>query len=224
MKTPLRSALENLHGLPSLDRTVFPGDRVLLVPDAEIALETGLLAEVAVTLLDLLREHGTEPGELSVLIDEAEEKAAGEALAAMLPEKVRLLVHRPERPGSLALLGVSAEDEPIALARDIAEYDLVVPVGRFYRRRPKDHFGLFTAIFPRFSGTETRKRFADAPGTARRRLAAEVDEVARRLGVLLAVQILRQKGKPDRIAAGLPDEVARFLGEDEFPPNKEPQV
>ncbi len=210
MKHLLQSALDKLHGLPPLEQTVFPGDRVLLLPGAEIVTETILLAELAALLHSISYDPETESGGAAVLIDETEETSAGKKLESILPPGVRLLVHRPNRPGSLAILGVNAADEPIALAREITECDLVVPVSRFRRKKLKDDFG---PVFPRFSDTETRMRFAEAKGPARKKLALEIDEVARRLGILLAVQILQQKGKPPRIAAGLPDEVTRFLSE-----------
>jgi hypothetical protein len=109
------------------------------------------------------------------------------------------------------LLGVNESDEPILLCRELIDADWVISVGRFYAKPPKDHFGLHSAIFPRFSDSATQHRFAETNAKKHRQLQAEVDETAKLLGVMFTIQFLRERGKPTKIAAGLPELVMETL-------------
>ncbi|MDR1964093.1 MAG: lactate racemase domain-containing protein [Planctomycetaceae bacterium] len=204
----LRNILTNPLGFPILSQTVFPGDHVLLVPDSEYAGESEILAEIATILL----ENGLNTEDIQILLTDSEEVTVSSRLQKRLPKGVRIPVHRPARREQLALLGVNKADEPIALCRDLIDADLVISVGRFYTKPPKDHFGLHTAIFPRFSDAATQHRFAEAKGGAKhRQLQAEVDEAAQLLGIIFTIQFLQERGKSLQIAAGLPELVAETL-------------
>lgn len=198
----IREALSSPRGFPTLSQTVFPGDRVLLAPDAEIATETAILAE----MVQIFLETELAAEEITVLFGN-NEQADSETLRTLVPEGVRILLHQPERRDRLAVLGVNDADEPIVLARELVDADMVFSVGRFRRRRSKGHFGLHSAIFPRFSDQETRLRFESAKDSQRRRLEAEVEEVARQLGVVFTMQLFKEKGR-FHFVAGRPDLIA----------------
>jgi hypothetical protein len=194
-------------GFPPLSRMVFPGDRVFLVPDAEYAEEPKILAEIVTVLL----ENGFNAHDIQILLTDSEELTVSKSLQNRLPSDVRILFHRPGRRDQHALLGVNESDEPISLCRDLIDADLIISVGRFYAKLPKNHFGLHSAIFPRFSDSATQHRFSETNSTKHRQLQAEVDEAAKLLGVIFTIQFLRQRGKPTKIAAGLPELVIETL-------------
>jgi nickel-dependent lactate racemase len=194
-------------GFPALSRIVFPNDRVLLVPDAEYAEEPKTLADIVTVLL----ENGFNAEDVQILLTDSEEFTASKTLQHRLPSEVRILFHRPSRRDYHALLGVNEANEPISLCRDLIDADLIISVGRFYAKQPQHYFGLHTAIFPRFSDSATQHRFAETKSAKHRQLQAEVDEVAKLLGVIFTIQFLREHGKPTKIAAGLPELVLETL-------------
>jgi hypothetical protein len=193
--------------LPPLSQLVFPGDRVLLVPDADYAEKPEILAEIVAVLL----ENGFNAQDVQILLTDSEEIRVARLLQNHLPSEVRLLFHRPSQPNHHALLGVNENNEPITLCRDLIDADLVISVCRFYSKQPQHHFGIHSAIFPRFSNTETQHRFAETKNKKLRRLQAEVEEVARLLGVIFTIQFRHERGKQTKIAAGLPELVVKTL-------------
>ncbi|MDR2757217.1 MAG: lactate racemase domain-containing protein [Planctomycetaceae bacterium] len=194
-------------GFPPLSQMVFPGDRVFLVPDAEYADEPEILIEIVAILL----ENGFNANDIQILLTDSEEFTVSKLLKNRLPSGVRVLFHRPGRRDLQALLGVNKANEPISLCRDLIDADLVISIGRFYTKQPKNHFGLHTAIFPRFSDSTTQHRFAETDKRKHHQLQTEVDEAAKLLGVIFTIQFLRERGKPTIIAAGLPELVTETL-------------
>lgn len=207
---PFREILETPLGYPPLPEAVFAGDRILLVPDADYAVRTEILAGIVETFL----AAGSTPGDLSLLLTETEEKTIAGKLQDRLAGGASLIFHRPSRRESLAVLGLTREGEPILLPRELVDADMVVSIGRFYRKSPKDHFGIHNAVYPRFSDPVTRLRFAEGAGAARRRHLEEVEEVARQLGIFFTIQFLHGKNGPPRIASGVPDLVFEALNAD----------
>ncbi len=211
MKESIQVILKHLHGLPALEQTVFPGDKVVLALAAGMvaaASESTVFAELVVELATVLHEQVFDEkqlsGGVSILIDETEEWTVGPKLKAALPEGVRFLIHRPAAPGSLALLGTNAADEPIALAREMVESDIVIPVTLFDSGKKPDYC---RALFPRFSDQEARNRVLNAKGTAKKICDQAAQEAAARLGILLCVFIEKKKNGSPVLWAGLPDEV-----------------
>ncbi|MDR0706167.1 MAG: lactate racemase domain-containing protein, partial [Planctomycetaceae bacterium] len=143
-------------GFPSLSQMVFPGDRVFLVPDAEYAEEPKILTEIVHVLL----ENGFNAHDIQILLTDSEELTVSKSLKNRLPSDIQILFHRPGRRDQHALLGINKSNEPISLCRDLIDADLVISIGRFYAKhdakQPKDHFGLHSAIFPRFSDSATQ--------------------------------------------------------------------
>lgn len=216
-RTLVGEALLRPLGFESLTDILFPEDRLLVVPDAEIASEPEILAEIVAELL----QAGMQASDVSILLTEADEKKGDAArttsYAKLLPDGVSIPIHQPSRRDRLALLGVNANGQPIALCRELVDADMILTVGRFFSRATKDYFGLHTALFPRFADQETQFRFATAAAsaTARRKLREEVEEVARQLGILFTVQLLSRQGKTVRVLAGLPQIVAKQLASKE---------
>jgi hypothetical protein len=194
-------------GFPPLSQMVFPGDRVFLVPDAEYADKPEILIEI----VEILLENGFNADDIQILLTDSEEFTISKLLQPRLPLGIRVLFHRPSRRDLHALLGVNKADEPISLCRDLIDADLVISIGRFYAKQPPNHFGLHSAIFPRFSDSTTQHRFAETDKRKHRQLQAEVDEAAKLLGVIFTIQFLHERGKPTKIAAGLPELVTEAL-------------
>lgn len=205
MNESLRKALDRPLGFPSLEQTFFSGDRILFVPDAEFASDFETLLEIVDAFLD----HGIRAEDLSILLTEPEEKTALRELRPRLRPEIGLFFHRPSQRERLALLGVNADDEPIALCRELVDADMVVSIGRYNPKSSGDHFGLHTAIFPRFSDQETQARFSQAKGTARRKRNEEVREVAKQLGVVFTIQFHQRRGSSVQVAAGRPEAVEK---------------
>lgn len=203
MNDPLYRSLAEPLGFSSFADILFPDDRILLVPDAEIAVEPRISAKIVKFLL----KYEMKAENVSVLLMESEEKALTES--SQLPTGVPLVIHHPERRDRLALLGVDVDDQPIALNRELVDADMVITIGRFHPKkqstRQRNYFGVHSAVFPRFADGETIRRFSEAKGTERRKLRNEVEEVARQLGIVFTVQLLRQRGEPDRFVVGRPD-------------------
>ena len=211
MKELLHSSLAFPLGFPELSATFFPGDRVVLVPDHEMAFEPDIFDEIS----KILVEYGLSPKDISVILTEEEEKQRrSESILSSFPE-VRILFHKSESRDDLALLGVDINDEPIALNRELVDADAVISIGRYHSKKkshkPKNYFGPHSSIFPRFSDRKTLLRFDAAKGTLRRKLELEVEEVARQLGVLFTIQLLRRPGKPDIVVSGNPELVVEVL-------------
>ena len=203
MSTSVRSTLTNPLGLPALRQLFFPEDRIVLVPDADYADKANVLLEIIQTFL----EEGAAPQQLTLLLTDAEEKSAITSLSSRLPKGIRLHFHHPEKRQMLARLGVNTNNKPIMLCRELVDADLVLTIGRFRVRSVQSHFGIHSAVFPRFSDSETQRRFLSA-GTSHRKLLAETEQVAALLGILFTIQFLHQKGQPLQMAAGLPQLVA----------------
>ncbi len=208
IRTALRSALDYPLGFAGLNEVVFPGDRLVLATDAQTAREPDILQEIVYALL----EAGLATPDIALLFAEEEKNQAFLSLSNFLPEGMRLLFHRPESRDDLALLGVDSNDEPIALNRAIVDADVVITLGQYDPKLlQRSNLGIHAPLFPRFSDKATQQRFSEAKGIARRQLRAEVNEVARRLGVLFTIQVLFSGGRAYECFAGLPELVLQKL-------------
>lgn len=204
----IHEALSAPLGFPALSQTVFPGDRLLLVPDAECSARPADLSEIVATLL----ANSLAAEDISILLTEdADVESLRQTLKYDLNESIRIIIHEPQNRNRLAMLGVDAEDRPIILLRELIDADMIMTIERHHVRNPKNHFGLHSALYPRFSDTETRQRFKDAKGASRKKLPTEVAEVAHQLGVVFTIRFLWEKDVLLRVAAGLPDLVISAL-------------
>lgn len=200
---------------PPLENSVFPDDRVVLVPDRHVLRYPLFLSKIVLFLV----EHGIAPTDLRIIVGEKEHKHATESLRKRLPEKVgaELVIesHDPVVRERLALLGIDRNDAPIMLARSIIDADFVMTLGRFRPVKTLGYFGVHSALYPRFSDFETQARFAGeaanphSRGMRYRNLGRECEDVASLLGLAFTVQlILDDSGRPARITAGNPTAVA----------------
>lgn len=184
----IRQALTEPLGLPKLDQLFFEGDKIAVVPDEQHALQGGVLREVVSAFLDA----GAKPEQITVLLTENEERSADAKLKRELPDGVKWSFHHGGRREHLARLGVNDEDKPIMLCRELVDADLVLTVGRYHKRSPKDYYGVHHSVFPRFSDSETQQRFLRP--SQKRKLETEVQQVGDYLGVIFTLQILYERG------------------------------
>ncbi len=193
----MKFCLDQPVGAPPLSECVFPGDRVVIVPDKRIAREEELLAELASQIFRLC----TEPEEIAIVLTEEEDKKKGTALRNALRERlpgtdgepVRIAVHSPAERKTLRFLAANDKGEPVGLCRTILDADLVIPVGEIPSKPYVGYYGVYTALFPRFCDEETQIRFLRAEqgnpdAKLKKRLLGEVEEMAAFLGILLTIQ------------------------------------
>ena len=195
------------RGYPPLGACLMPGDHVVIplapgVPRAE---------EILAGILEYLfspeeSSEDTFTGRVTILRPPGDAGRTGVSDEEMLrrilektPETPRecvaLRTHAPAEKKHLALLGVSAEDEPLVVSRDLFDADFILPVGVFTPREKPGDDGFSGAIYPAFSDENTQKRFREGSRAARRKetrekLAAETREITRLLGILPAVWVL----------------------------------
>ncbi len=178
---------------PSLFDSVFPGDRIVIVPDIFAASRPELLAETA----SLVLKAGIEPDHVLVLLTEADERDHGPTLRSLLEQAdpgLRIHVHKPGLRQELAMLGTNARNEPIAVNREIVDADVVIAV-------QKDGTGE-SAVFPRFSDSETIQRFHEAANreksaakALRKTLRLEATEVSGLLGIAVTLKCVTKGRK-----------------------------
>ena len=94
MKRLFRKAVEDPIHFPPLSRAVFPGDKVVLVPDLFV-LAHGRLLE---TLIDHLIDYGITPSDITVMMTEQERSLAekNDLLQALITKKEKKGVDKPE--------------------------------------------------------------------------------------------------------------------------------
>jgi hypothetical protein len=201
----LRQSVTKPLGLPTLDQLIFEGDKIVFIPDEQHIGDIALLLE----LVNVFIKNGAKAEQLTILLTDADEKIVSAVLLPKLPDGVKLFFHQPGRRDMLARLGVNDADKPIMLCRELIDADLILTMSRYHRKSPKNYFGIHSVVFPRFSDYETQQRFVRQ--SQRKKMADEVNTVAKNLGVIFTVQILYDKNVPIQIFAGLPQLVEESL-------------
>jgi nickel-dependent lactate racemase len=205
-----RAALEAPLKFPSLAEGVVPDDQLAIaideaVPDALNVLRGVIAASEAA---------GIEPGAITVV---ACEEDFCKTLREGLGDAIRVVVHDPEDPINLALLGLNEKNERLLVNRSIFEADVVLPIG--CARLPNVvGNGVFESLFPRMSDTETigRLRTPSQRGTVARiaRSRRKADEAGWLLGVSMVMQVVPAlDGKVAEVVAGDPQAVAEYCQE-----------
>lgn len=219
MKKLLQKAFDTPLDFPPLSSAVFPDDRVAIVPDSFIVANGAILA----ALIEHLLDAGVKPGDITVLLSEAEFEAEEKkpTLRAFLPEAIRgevaLHAFRPQRGDSCSILGLDVDGEPVALARPLVDADVVLPIERHYPKPPFGHFGLLSALVPRFCDLPTQLRFQAADGVKGREkiletLSPQIADAADRLGVAMVIEaIVDGRGRVTELVYGKPSAVRRHL-------------
>jgi nickel-dependent lactate racemase len=208
--TPRGSPLDNLAvavadvlddpiDYPPLAQSTTPADRVVLALDRCMPWA----AQIAAAVIRALVEAGVHPDGISVLRTRSDVDAGRGDPSRLLPEvvaeRITLLAHDPTDRRRLAYLAATKAGEPILLNRAIQEADLVVPIGCLYGAATAGYFGVHTTVYPTFSDRRAAERFGwpglfEADGSAKRRLASEVDEVAWLLGINFTIQLIPAAG------------------------------
>ena len=217
MRRLIAAAINKPVNFPHLSQVAYPGDKVVVAADAFVVTRPNLLADFVAEIISV----GLAADNLTVLMLEAEqkmyEKPFREALPAELQKNVRVSVHKPLDPQSLAMLAVAKDDSPIMLNRELVEADVVIPIERYEAKPGMGYFGMQSVIYPRFADAETRKRFLFSETKKNREkiqaeLVTEVLEIAYSLGVIMTIQILANfQDEISRIIVGDAKEIAAHL-------------
>ena len=194
-----RAALDKPIDYPPLAQSTTPGDRVVL------ALGHGVpqVAQVTAAIILALVEAGVDPDGIAVLRSQADlDAGVGDPchlIGSPLRDRITLLTHDPTERGQLAYLAANESGNAILINRALHEADLVLPVGCLHTDETAGYFGIHDSVFPTFSDTKTVRRFRgfgslDEQGSRKRELVAEVDHVARLLGIHFTVQLIPAAG------------------------------
>lgn len=194
-----REVLQNPSDFPPLGRIVVPGDRVVVALDEGLQQASSIVATV---VLELLEAH-IEPDAITVIRSETDARLSRANPTRKLPAEIRkqvqVVVHDPSDREKLALLGVSNDDQPIYLSREIVDADVVLPIGVVKPPDSLGNLGIYGTVFPTFADDATKQRF-NAPRSilseselCRRR--EEAKEASWLLGVRLCLQIIPGVGE-----------------------------
>jgi nickel-dependent lactate racemase len=200
-----RAALESPLKYPALAEGVVPGDQLAIaldeaVPDAANIVRGAIAAATAA---------GIAPGAITIV---ACDENFCKGLREEVGEAVRVVVHDPDDPVNLALVGLNEKNERMLVNRSIFEADVVLPIG-CARLAGVAGCGVFESLFPRLSDAETigRLRTPSQRSTAARiaKSQRKADEAGWLLGVALVMQVVPgADGKVVEVVAGDPQAVA----------------
>jgi nickel-dependent lactate racemase len=189
---------------------VVPGDQLAIVVDESVPLAASVVRGV----VSAAQSAGVESSAITVV---AIDEGFGKTLRAEFGEEVRVVIHDPEDPLNLALLGLNGKNERLLVNRSVFEADVVLPIG--CARLPTiAGSGVFDCLYPRLSDAETIGRMR-TPSQLRSqtRLAAarrKSDEAGWLLGVALVMQVVPAgDGGVAEIVAGDPRAVAEHCQE-----------
>jgi hypothetical protein len=206
-------ALAHPQGFPALGLATIPGDRVAVTIDAEVPQMASILRGAIAALM----EANVAPAMITIVsaqkIDQRD--LLDEQLAGIGASAVRFELHDPDDEQALAMIGVSADGEPLRLNRTMAEADFVLPIG-VGRLPAHDHAPLekFASLFPQFSSREAGERAqlqaVSESAKQRKRLAESINEAGWLLGVGMTVSVVPgAEGGVAAVLAGDPETVAR---------------
>jgi nickel-dependent lactate racemase len=193
----LTAALDEPLDYPRFSRNTTPGDRVVL------AIEQGLpeAAAIVATAIDYLVRGDVALDGISVLQTKVDARTAD--LPQRWPEnwkqQIRIVQHDPADQSQLAYLATTQAGETIFLNRALADADVVLPIGCLRRDAAAGYFGIHGSIFPPLSEEKAIARFGAlaslrAKRERKKRLIAEVDEVAWLLGITFTIQVVPASG------------------------------
>lgn len=181
-----RAALESPLKYPALAEGVVPGDQLAIaideaVPDAASVLR-GVLAAAEAAKID--------PTAIAVV---SSDEDFCHRLRDEIDDRVRIVIHNPEDPENLALLGLNEKNERMLVNRTIFEADIVLPIG-CARLESIVGSGVFESLYPRLSDDETINRLQTPSqrSTPARlaKLRGKADEAGWLLGVSLVMQVV----------------------------------
>jgi len=222
LKSELKQSLANPHFYPALSDSVFTGDRIA------ISLQPGLPAAklVLTTLVEQLTDAGVDIDDIAVVVDrrlavelgisksEVETATDSERNEPSLAHRISLSerevavhVHNPDNHSSLSYLLANQAGEPVYLNRLLVDADTLIPVG--IANSASDGLPL-NAIYPEFSSTSVRERFADDDRSVAER-RGEIREAVETLGAFFAIQLVAGPGgNVQAVFAGAREEVCEM--------------
>ena len=197
MKKILQKAFDGAIDFPPLGEVIFAGDSVVIAPDSYVVEQGQLLS----ALVEYLLGTGCGADDLTILLTagEYERETRSGRLRALLPESIRgadiFEGFYPARPNACAVLAQDEEGNPIKMARTLVEADVVIPIERYYPDPPLGHYGLLSALVPRFADSEVQLRFQSADSETKRQKIIEtfapvVTDLAYRLGAGMAIEVI----------------------------------
>jgi nickel-dependent lactate racemase len=205
-----RRALESPLKYPPLAAGIVPGDRLAIVVDESVPMATSVVRGAVAAAASA----GVESGAITVV---AIDEDFGKTLRAEFNGEVSVVIHDPDDPLNLALLGLNERNERLLVNRSVFEADVVLPIG--CARLPGiAGSGVFDCLYPRLSDAETigRLRTPSQLSSAARLAAArrKSDEAGWLLGVALVMQVVpASDGGVAEIVAGDPRAVAEHCQE-----------
>ncbi|MCA9213612.1 MAG: DUF2088 domain-containing protein [Planctomycetales bacterium] len=195
----IRDALQSPDGYPDLRSMTIPEDKVA------IALEDGLVhsAEAVAGIVSELLSANVQPERIVILRSKLDAQHSQASPTRLLPESVRsvieCVVHDPTDREMVSYLGVSADDSPIYVNRQLADADVVIPVGMMKHNESLGDVGVHGIVVPHFCDEETIARFLQPKSakSKRERLKRrdEAREIAWMLGTRLTVQFVLGNGE-----------------------------
>jgi nickel-dependent lactate racemase len=186
-------------GYPPLKRSLVPGDRVAIALGPEVPRA----GEIVAAIVECLIAGGVDAESIGLL------RAGGDAdsglgdprpwLAPEVGGRIRLVTHDPNDRDKLAYLAATDRGDAILLNREIADADVVLPVGCYRRRAVAGHFGMYAAVFPQFADSRSQIRFRSpatlgSRGYHKKQVIEAVGEVGWLLGSALSVQVIPGPG------------------------------
>jgi Lactate racemase N-terminal domain len=200
-----RAALEAPLKFPPFAECLVPGDQLAIAIDEAVPDAVNILRGTIASA----EEAGVMPGAIAVV---ASDEDFCQQLRVELGAGIRVVVHDPEDPLNLALLGLNEKNERLLVNRTIFEADVVLPIG-CARLTGVAGCGVFECLFPRMSDAETIGRLRtpsqrDTPARVAK-TQRKADEAGWLLGVALVVQVVPgPDGTVAQVVAGDPLAVA----------------
>lgn len=201
-KSALIESLESPVGHhPPLSQSVFAGDRVAIVLQADLPQAR----QVVECLLTQLIKTNVEPTDITVVVSPsmasqfglaptAVDKQADEAVRQHPLEDdfqpVSFLVHDAQDEYGVAYIAANEQGLPVKVNRAIVDADVILPIGC---PRPDDDESLVDCIYPEFCHDDTKQRYRDRISSTGDR-KAEIELANDHLGAFYSIQLVAGAG------------------------------
>ncbi len=203
----VRDALKSPDGYPDLASMTIPEDHVAIVLEPGLSHAADLVAGVVSELI-LAK---IEPEQIVVVQSRLDTNYSQASPITRIPEPIRSLiqhiVHDPTDREMLSYLGPSAKETLIYANRQVADADVVIPIGTAKHQQSLGSLGVYGIVVPHFCDEETQNRFLlPKSSTSQKEIDArrgEAREIAWILGIRLTIQLLMGHGDSvDRVLVG----------------------
>lgn len=208
-----RQALSQPHGYPDLAQCVFPGDRIVIVPD----LETPKIDEILVAVLEYLTAAIRNSLDVIVLLPPDPSDSDWQSFRNTIPleiqQQISVRVHQPADTSQLSYVASSSGGERIYVNRLLADADTMITIGMIGFDGLLGYKGTSSILYPTYGGSDAqhlagRQGHPELTPDQQRPFRELVDEVGWLLGTQFTVQVIPGlDGQPQDILAGLPEDV-----------------